>query len=118
MPIWILGSSLFGAQLAAAMGLPFAFASHFAPTHMMEAIEIYRAEFKPSKQLAAPYVMVGVPALFHRSCFDALLTLPDSTGAKAFILSRQLEVASIPFARGEIDIDTPEDFQRLIAQSE
>jgi molybdenum cofactor cytidylyltransferase len=61
---------------------------------------------------------LGVPALFHRSCFDALLTLPDSTGAKAFILSRQLEVASIPFARGEIDIDTPEDFQRLIAQSE
>jgi len=61
---------------------------------------------------------LGVPALFHRSCFDALLTLPDSTGAKAFILSRQLEVASIPFARGEIDIDTPADFQRLIAESE
>jgi molybdenum cofactor cytidylyltransferase len=56
---------------------------------------------------------LGVPALFHRSCFDALLALPDATGAKAFILSRRLDVASIPFARGEIDIDTPEDWQRL-----
>src|SRR5213082_1201417 len=48
IPIWILGSSLFGAQLAAAMGLPFAFASHFAPTHLMQAIEIYRERFRPS----------------------------------------------------------------------
>ncbi len=53
---------------------------------------------------------LGVPALFHRSCFDALRALPDATGAKAFILSRRLEVVSIPFARGEIDIDTPEDW--------
>jgi molybdenum cofactor cytidylyltransferase len=56
---------------------------------------------------------LGVPALFHRSCFDALLALPEDTGAKTFILSRQPEVAQIPFARGEIDIDTPEDFERL-----
>src|SRR6187455_244925 len=51
-PVWILGSSLFGAQLAAMLGLPFAFASHFAPAAMMQAIEIYRASFKPSEQLA------------------------------------------------------------------
>jgi molybdenum cofactor cytidylyltransferase len=57
---------------------------------------------------------VGVPALFDRSCFEALLTLPDTVGAKAFIQSRRGEVASIPFARGEIDIDTPEDLERLI----
>jgi molybdenum cofactor cytidylyltransferase len=56
---------------------------------------------------------LGVPALFHRSCFDALLALPDATGAKAFILSRPGEVASIPFGRGEIDIDTPDDLERL-----
>lgn len=56
---------------------------------------------------------LGVPALFHRSCFDALRALPDATGAKAFILSRPGEVASIPFARGGIDIDTPEDLRRL-----
>lgn len=56
---------------------------------------------------------LGVPALFDRSCFEALLALPDATGAKAFILSRRGEVTSIPFAGGEIDIDTPEDLERL-----
>ena len=60
VPIWILGSSLFGAQLAAAMGLPFAFASHFAPALMMQAIDLYRAGFQPSAQLDRPYVMLGV----------------------------------------------------------
>jgi luciferase family oxidoreductase group 1 len=60
VPIWILGSSTFGAQLAAILGLPFAFASHFAPGMMMEAIGIYRERFKPSAQLAAPNVMLGV----------------------------------------------------------
>lgn len=59
VPVWILGSSLFGAQLAAALGLPFAFASHFAPSYMMQALALYRAQFKPSAQLAAPYVMLG-----------------------------------------------------------
>jgi len=59
VPMWILGSSLFGAQLAAALGLPFAFASHFAPAQMMQAIEIYRARFQPSVRLAKPYVMLG-----------------------------------------------------------
>jgi luciferase family oxidoreductase group 1 len=60
VPIWILGSSLFGAQLAAAMGLPFAFASHFAPALMMQAIDLYRAGFRPSDQLDRPYVMLGI----------------------------------------------------------
>jgi luciferase family oxidoreductase group 1 len=59
VPVWILGSSLFGAQLAAALGLPYAFASHFAPQMMMQAIEIYRATFRPSAQLDKPYVMLG-----------------------------------------------------------
>lgn len=59
VPIWILGSSLFGAQVAAALGLPYAFASHFAPAQMMQAIALYRATFKPSAQLAKPYVMLG-----------------------------------------------------------
>lgn len=59
VPLWILGSSLFGAQLAAMMGLPYAFASHFAPTHLMDAIEVYRTRFKPSRFLVAPYVMLG-----------------------------------------------------------
>lgn len=59
VPIWILGSSLFGAQLAAALGLPYAFASHFAPQELMNALKIYRERFKPSAQLQEPYVMAG-----------------------------------------------------------
>jgi luciferase family oxidoreductase group 1 len=60
VPIWILGSSLFGAQLAAMLGLPYAFASHFAPDALMPALAAYRARFEPSRQLAAPHAMVGV----------------------------------------------------------
>jgi luciferase family oxidoreductase group 1 len=60
VPIWILGSSLFGAQLAAALGLPYAFASHFAPAAMMQAIDVYRRRFQPSERLAEPYVMLGI----------------------------------------------------------
>jgi len=59
VPVWILGSSLFGAQLAAALGLPYAFASHFAPAQMMQAIALYRSSFRPSAQLQKPYVMLG-----------------------------------------------------------
>jgi luciferase family oxidoreductase group 1 len=60
VPLWILGSSTFGAQLAAAFGLPFAFASHFAPTSLLPALNIYRSQFKPSAQLDRPYAIVGV----------------------------------------------------------
>ncbi|WP_183733086.1 MULTISPECIES: LLM class flavin-dependent oxidoreductase [Paraburkholderia] len=60
VPIYILGSSLFGAQLAAAMGLPFAFASHFAPDHLLTALRVYRSQFRPSATLAKPHAMVGV----------------------------------------------------------
>jgi luciferase family oxidoreductase group 1 len=60
VPIWILGSSLFGAQVAALMGLPFAFASHFAAAQMMQAIAIYRSRFRPTADLPAPRVMLGV----------------------------------------------------------
>jgi luciferase family oxidoreductase group 1 len=61
VPIWLLGSSLFSAQLAAERGLPYAFASHFAPRMLMQALEVYRGAFKPSPTLAKPYVIVGVP---------------------------------------------------------
>jgi luciferase family oxidoreductase group 1 len=60
VPIWILGSSLFGAQLAAELGLPYAFASHFAPAALIQALELYRARFKPSVRLERPHVMLGV----------------------------------------------------------
>jgi luciferase family oxidoreductase group 1 len=60
VPIWILGSSLYGAQLAAALGLPYAFASHFAPDALDDAMTLYRRLFKPSAQLARPHAMAGV----------------------------------------------------------
>src|SRR5580704_939337 len=59
VPVWILGSSLFGAQLAAMLGLPYAFASHFSPEALLDALEVYRARFERSDQLDRPYVMVG-----------------------------------------------------------
>jgi luciferase family oxidoreductase group 1 len=61
VPVWLLGSSTYSAELAAALGLPFAFASHFAPAMLMEALEAYREQFKASQYLEKPYVMVGVP---------------------------------------------------------
>lgn len=61
VPLWLLGSSLFSAQLAAAMGLPFAFAAHFAPDHLMQALDLYRSRFRPSEQLAEPYCMAAIP---------------------------------------------------------
>jgi luciferase family oxidoreductase group 1 len=60
VPLWILGSSNFGAMVAAELGLPYAFASHFAPDHLLAALDIYRARFKPSEQQGRPYAMVGV----------------------------------------------------------
>ena len=63
VPIWLLGSSLFSAELAAHLGLPFAFASHFAPRFLFKAIDLYRSRFKPSATLAKPYVVIGVPLI-------------------------------------------------------
>jgi luciferase family oxidoreductase group 1 len=63
VPIWLLGSSLFSARLAAQRGLPYAFASHFAPRLLLPAIEIYRREFQASATLAQPYVIIGVPLI-------------------------------------------------------
>ena len=63
VPIWLLGSSLFSAQLAAERGLPYAFASHFAPRYLLDALSVYRSRFKPSATLSKPYVVVGVPLI-------------------------------------------------------
>ena len=60
VPLWLLGSSLYSAQLAALLGLPFAFASHFAPDDLPRALDLYRTRFRPSAQLDRPYAMVGV----------------------------------------------------------
>jgi luciferase family oxidoreductase group 1 len=94
VPIWILGSSLFGAQLAAAMGLPFAFASHFAPAMLMQAIEIYRSEFRPSEQLARPYVMLGINVIAADS--DAEAALLFTSLQQAFLNLRRGRPGKLP----------------------
>ena len=63
VPLWILGSSLYGAELAARLGLPYAFASHFAPAALLPALELYRSMFRPSEQLDRPHAMVGINAI-------------------------------------------------------
>jgi luciferase family oxidoreductase group 1 len=71
VPLWILGSSLFGANLAAMLGLPYAFASHFAPEALLPALDAYRSNFQPSEQLGQPYAMVGANAILADSDEDA-----------------------------------------------
>jgi luciferase family oxidoreductase group 1 len=89
VPIWLLGSSLFSAQLAAALGLPFAFASHFAPDYMMQALEVYRSQFKSSEVLEKPYAMLGL------NVFAA------DTDAEARRLFTSLQQQFINLRRGE-----------------
>ncbi|MDO4898025.1 MAG: LLM class flavin-dependent oxidoreductase [Rothia sp. (in: high G+C Gram-positive bacteria)] len=71
VPLYILGSSLFGASLAAALGLPYAFASHFAPTHLEAAVKLYRQNFQPSDQLAEPYAIAAANVIAADSLEDA-----------------------------------------------
>ena len=72
VPVWILGSSTYGAQLAAALGLPYAFASHFAPADMEAALSLYRSQFRPSEHLAKPYVMLGLNVVAADTDAEAL----------------------------------------------
>jgi luciferase family oxidoreductase group 1 len=94
IPVWILGSSLFGAQLAAMLGLPYAFASHFAPGLMMEAIKVYRERFQPSAQLEAPYVMLGFNAFAADSDEEAKLLA--SSVQQAFVALRTGQPTQLP----------------------
>ncbi|MET1021883.1 MAG: LLM class flavin-dependent oxidoreductase, partial [Arthrobacter sp.] len=82
VPIYILGSSLFGAKLAAQLGLPYAFASHFAPNALQDAVAIYRREFKPSAQLDAPYVIAGVNVIAADSAAEAQAMFRDTLRAR------------------------------------
>ena len=94
IPVWILGSSLFGAQLAAMLGLPYAFASHFAPGQMMEAIRVYRERFQPSSQLDRPYVMLGFNAFAAESAEQAELLA--TSVQQAFVNLRTGKAAKLP----------------------
>ncbi|HWA50476.1 MAG TPA: LLM class flavin-dependent oxidoreductase [Dongiaceae bacterium] len=92
VPLWILGSSNFGAMLAAELGLPYAFASHFAPDMLLDALRIYRARFKPSAQLDKPYAMVGVNIIAAESDAEAkrLATTQQMSFANIFRGARKL----------------------------
>ena len=94
VPLWILGSSLYGAQVAAAFGLPYAFASHFAPAQMMAAIRSYRSEFRPSAVLAKPYVMLGFNVFGADSLAEARFRA--SSMQQAFINLRSGRPAQLP----------------------
>ena len=94
VPMWILGSSLFGAQLAAALGLPFAFASHFAPAQMMQAISVYRSSFRPSPRLAKPYVMLGFNVFAADTQEEAALCATSMQ--QAFVNLRSGRPAKLP----------------------
>ncbi len=85
VPLWILGSSLYGAQLAAALGLPYGFASHFAPQALDQALEIYRERFKPSAQQATPYALVGVN----------IIAAPTDEEARYLATSQQMSFADL-----------------------
>ena len=94
IPIWILGSSLFGAQLAAMLGLPYAFASHFAPQMLDEAIRVYRETFRPSEQLDKPYVMLGFNAFVADS--DEEADLLSTSIQQAFVALRTGQPTKLP----------------------
>jgi luciferase family oxidoreductase group 1 len=94
IPLWILGSSMFGAQLAAMLGVPYAFASHFAPKLMMEAVALYRQQFKPSEQLDAPHVMLGFNAIVAET--DKQAELLATSIQQAFVALRSGNPSKLP----------------------
>jgi luciferase family oxidoreductase group 1 len=92
--MWMLGSSLFGAQLAAKLGLPYAFAAHFAPDHLDEALEVYRRQFQPSAAFAKPYVMVAMNVFAAKTAAEAELIA--SSQQQAFVQLRTGRPGKLP----------------------
>ncbi len=105
VPIWLLGSSLFSAQLAAGLGLPFAFAAHFAPAEMMQALLLYRSEFQPSRQLDGPYAMLGINVIAADT--DAQARRNFTSVQQSFINLRRGMPGQIPPPIDDIDVFCP-----------
>jgi len=101
VPIWILGSSTYGAQLAAMLGLPYAFASHFAPAAMMDAASIYRQKFRPSAQLSTPHVMFGVNVV--AAATDAEARFLFSSVQQSFLNIRRGRPSKLPPPVADMD---------------
>ena len=110
--ICILGSSLFGAQLAAMLGLPYAFASHFAPQMMMEAIQLYREQFQPSEQLAEPYVMLGFNAIVADTDEEAQLLA--TSVQQAFVSLRMGHPMQLPPPKAGFADDLPLEARAIL----
>ncbi len=106
VPLWILGSSLFGAQLAAMLGLPFAFASHFAPAAMNDAIDIYRERFEPSEQLQEPYIMLGYNVCAAETDEEAEFLRTSSL--QAFVNLRRGVPGQLPPPVEDLELSPPE----------
>ena len=116
VPLYILGSSLFGAQLAAILGLPFAFASHFAPAAMMRAITLYREEFTPSEQLSAPYVMLGYNICAADT--EAEAQYLRTSGLRALLNMRQGRPGPLPAPVDNFETTLTIAEQSILAQSD
>jgi len=114
IPIWILGSSTFGAQLAAMLGLPYAFASHFAPMQLEEALRVYRAGFRPSQQLERPYVMLGFN-VFAAETDDEAQYLATSM-QQAFVNLRLGRPTPLPPPRHDYAESLPAGHQAMLNQ--
>jgi len=114
IPLYILGSSLFGAQLAAALGLPYAFASHFAPQMLDEALAIYRRDFKPSEQLAEPYVMCGFNIFAADS--DEEAEFLSSSMLQSFVALRTGNPGKMPPPVEGYRESLPPQFQSMLEQ--
>ena len=115
VPVWILGSSLYGAQLAAALGLPYAFASHFAPEQLMPALEIYRRHFRPSGQLERPYVMLGIPVFAADS--DAEARRLFTSLQQSFVRLRRGSPAPLPPPRPDLEAELSPMERAMLAQA-
>ena len=114
VPMYILGSSLFGAQLAAILGLPFAFASHFAPQAMTQALEIYRGEFEPSEYLDKPYVMLGYNICAAESEDEAIYL--RSSGLQAFLNLRFGNPGPLPPPRRDFEANLGAQERQVMSQ--
>lgn len=115
VPVWILGSSLYGAQLAAMLGLPYAFASHFAPAEMEHALEIYRSRFQPSERLQKPYVMLGLNVFAAGT--DAEAKFHFSSLQQAFVNLRSGRPGQLPPPVENYDADLDPMAKSMLASA-
>ncbi|MGE3142496.1 MAG: LLM class flavin-dependent oxidoreductase [Hyphomonadaceae bacterium] len=113
VPVWILGSSTYGAQLAAMLGLPYAFASHFAPQQMMEAIAIYRERFEPSRYAQKPYLMLGFNVFAAET--EAEARFLSTSLMQAFVNLRTGRASPLPPPREGYERELPPEARAMLA---